>query len=164
MVPLLALNSPWDVSFDPAWGGPAHVHFERLSNWATRPEEGIRHYSGKATYRTNFILPEVPIGKACYLKLGDVKHLASITLNGKELGSLWCAPWRIQLPENLLNAGNNTLQITVANLWINRLIGDSALPPERRFTRTTSNPFHPDAPLEESGLLGPVILETVSTS
>ena len=164
IVPLLTLNSPWDVSFDPAWGGPADVRFERLTDWATRPEEGIRHYSGKARYRTNFSMPELTFGKSYYLTLGDVKHLASVTLNGKKLGSLWCAPWRIQLPESLLYAGNNTLEITVANLWINRLIGDSALPPERRFTRTTSNPFHPDAPLEESGLLGPVRVETISTS
>ena len=52
----------------------------------------------------------------------------------------------------------NSLEIVVANLWTNRLIGDSKLPEDQRFTWITGNPFHPDDPLLESGLLGPVEL------
>jgi hypothetical protein len=59
-----------------------------------------------------------------------------------------------------LKPGTNVLDITVANLWPNRLIGDAALPPEQRLTWTSQNPFKPDAALLESGLLGPVILQS----
>jgi len=45
----------------------------------------------------------------------------------------------------------------VINLWPNRLIGDAALPPEKRLTNTNIV-FKSDAPLLPSGLLGPVTL------
>jgi len=42
------------------------------------------------------------------------------------------------------------------NLWPNRLIGDAALPPEKRRTKTNVTKFKKDSRLLESGLLGPV--------
>jgi hypothetical protein len=51
------------------------------------------------------------------------------------------------------------LEVVVANLWTNRLIGDSNLPPEKRLTWITGNPFHPEDTLLESGLLGPVTIQ-----
>jgi hypothetical protein len=58
----------------------------------------------------------------------------------------------------------NELEIVVANLWCNRLIADSNLPPEQRLTWTTSNPFRPDDALIESGLLGPVTIQALPAS
>jgi hypothetical protein len=49
----------------------------------------------------------------------------------------------------------NTLEIEVANLWPNRMIGDAATP-ERKFTQTTYRPYKADDALLSSGLLGPV--------
>ena len=46
----------------------------------------------------------------------------------------------------------------VTNLWPNRLIGDSALPVEKRLTYATFQPYKPDDPLLDSGLIGPVTL------
>jgi len=79
-------------------------------------------------------------------------------LNGRDLGVVWTAPFHLDATE-ALKAGVNTLEIRVANLWPNRLIGDAALPSEQRVTWTTWNPFAKDAPLIESGLLGPVTLQ-----
>jgi len=59
----------------------------------------------------------------------------------------------------VLEAGTNVLEVRVANLWPNRLIGDAAVPPERRVTWTTWNPFAPNTPLLPSGLFGPVTLD-----
>jgi hypothetical protein len=57
----------------------------------------------------------------------------------------------------------NVLEIDVANLWPNRIIGDTRLPPDRRFTHTNVV-YKPDTPLWESGLLGPVRLEVIEVS
>ena len=58
-----------------------------------------------------------------------------------------------------LRPGENELRVEVANTWHNRLVGDAALPPAERITTTNiRQPFTPDTPLLESGLLGPVRL------
>jgi hypothetical protein len=58
-------------------------------------------------------------------------------------------------------APGNLLEIRVVNLWPNRLIGDAALPKEKRFARTNVE-FDKNTPLLESGLLGPVTLQAVN--
>ena len=151
------------MAFDPKWGGPAKIALTNLDDWSKRPEPGIRHYSGKAVYRTTFNAPGAAIdgpNVPICLSLGSVKNLASVRLNGRDLGVVWCQPWRVEIPPAVLRGRNNQLEITVANLWINRLIGDSALPEGKRLASTTWNPFHVNSPLEESGLLGPVTLCT----
>ncbi len=55
---VMTLTGPWTVAFDPAWGGPERIVFDRLDDWSTRPEDGIRHYSGIATYSLTFDLPD----------------------------------------------------------------------------------------------------------
>jgi hypothetical protein len=160
--PILILSGDWQVSFDPKWGGPANVVFENLEDWTKRPEEGIKFYSGTATYRKKFDLPNgldlkrsaLPI----YLDLGMVKDLAEVRLNGKYLGVVWTAPWRIDIRGAAVEKGNE-LEIDVINQWPNRLIGDSKLPPKKQFTKSNYK-LGPDDPLVSSGLLGPVILRS----
>jgi hypothetical protein len=156
---LAELSGPWEVAFDPKWGGPESVRFDALSDWSKRPEDGIRFYSGTAIYRKTFEAPKVPRGQPMYLELGVVKNLARVRLNGRDLGVVWCAPWRVEITD-AVRAGQNQLEIAVANLWPNRLIGDQSLPAAQRLTWTTWNPFTKDSALLESGLLGPVSLVT----
>lgn len=150
---LATLNGGWSVAFEPRFGGPASVRFDRLDDWKDRPEPAIRYYSGKAVYRTTF-----DGTAATVLSLGEVKNMASVRINGRELGVAWCAPWQVRIPKGVLKPRGNRLEITVANLWVNRLIGDAGLPPEKRVTKTTWSPYRPDSPLQPSGLLGPVRL------
>jgi hypothetical protein len=156
---LQQLTGPWSVSFDPRWGGPAKIVFDELQDWSKHTDPAIRSYSGQAIYRQSLDLPSQfdTGGSVVELDLGVVKNLARVRLNGVELGVVWCAPWRIDIT-SALKAKGNELEITIANLWPNRLIADSALPAEKRLTSTTWNPFQPDSPLLESGLLGPVKL------
>ncbi len=157
LVDLQTIDGPWEVSFDPRWGGPASVQFDHLQDWTERTEPGIRYYSGKATYRIRFDAANAPAQRAMFLSLGRVHNLASVRLNGSDLGVVWCAPWRASLPAHALKAGGNELEITVANLWLNRLIRDSGLPEKERLTWIPDKyPFQPDDPLQPSGLLGPV--------
>ncbi len=170
---LKAVEGPWDVSFDTVWGGPAHAIFDTLQEWTTRPEEGIRHYSGIARYRTTLELPEAPPTQL-WLDLGEVHCIARVSMNGRDLGVVWCAPWQVDIA-GVAKQGENQLEIEVANLWVNRLIGDEAFPddgvkdgkfPEWLLTgkpRTSGRyAFAPvkfysaTSPLQRSGLVGPV--------
>ncbi len=148
---------PWKVSFDPKWGGPGLVVFDKLRDWSKRSEPGIRYFSGTACYRTTFSLPAT-IRKSpggLYLDLGRVKNLAAVRLNGKDLGVVWTAPWRVKITDAVKPTGN-ILEIDVVNLWPNRLIGDASLPPEKRCTVTNVKTYKKNSSLLESGLLGPV--------
>ncbi len=159
---LAELTGPWEVYFDPRWGGPERVTFQTLDDWTRRSEEGIRFYSGTATYRKTFDLPSLDTRHSTlFLDLGRVRNLARVRLNGRDLGVLWCAPWRVDITASI-KPRDNRLEITVVNLWPNRLIGDQFRAPEKRLTSTTWNPFTKDSPLLESGLLGPLTLNSVA--
>jgi hypothetical protein len=93
------------------------------------------------------------------LDLGDVEVMAIVTLNGKKFRPLWKAPFRLDISP-ALKTGSNTLEIEVANLWPNRMIGDALLPVEKRLTWSSFEPFTSESPLPKSGLLGPVSIET----
>lgn len=154
------LSHSWEVMFDTTMGGPQKVFFEDLSNWIDRPEEGIKYYSGTATYRKSFDLSfKKGNGERVYLDLGDVKHISSVRFNNKDLGVLWCTPWRIDITDYVKETGN-FVEIDVINLWANRVIGDWKLPKEQRFTRTHDvfrfDMLRASTPLTDAGLLGPV--------
>jgi hypothetical protein len=176
---LVTLPGPWEVSFDPAWGGPKTVTFEQLEDWSKRSEEVIRFYSGTATYKKIFDLPD-GVREPLYLDLGEVKNLAQVRMNGKDLGVVWTAPWRVAIGDAVREKGNE-LEIEVVNLWPNRLIGDGRLPKDKRRTVTNVPTYDPILPkdyddaqcpvcedrkktgkgpeLLPSGLLGPVVLQ-----
>jgi hypothetical protein len=173
------LKGPWAVSFDPKWGGPEVVAFEKLEDWTARLEPGIKFYSGIATYRKVFDLDSPSNGHArLYLQLGKVNVMAHVRLNGQDLGIVWCAPWRVDITDSVKAKGNR-LEIEVANLWANRLIGDQQGPDGNirevqwpsgllegrslktgRYTFSTHLYYNADSPLQPSGLLGPVRVVT----
>jgi hypothetical protein len=196
---VLQLSGPWEVSFDPQWGGPARITFDALTDWTQRAEPGIQYYSGAATYRKEFDLPaSAQKGATLYLNLGTVRNLAHVKLNDRNLGVVWCAPWRVTITD-AVTAGRNRLEITVVNTWVNRLIGDerepddsdmvpwdppvrkggyapdipgrglkdlpdwlvhgTARPAAHRYTFASWRFYPQDAPLQASGLLGPVTVQ-----
>jgi len=119
-----------------------------------------------------------------YLDLGKVAVMAEVKLNGKDLGILWKPPYRVDITD-AVKSGENILEIKVVNLCVNRMIGDELLPedserndngtlkkwpqwledgkpsPTGRFTFTSWRLWKKDQPLQESGLLGPVTIQTV---
>lgn len=155
--PVHPLSGSWQVSFDPRWGGPESVEFAELTDWTKRPEDGIRFYAGTATYRQTFDVPDSlrAAGRQLVLDLGVVKQLAQVKLNGRDLGVLWAFPFRVDVTGAVQPTGN-VLEVELVNFWPNRVIGDQALPEEKRLTRTNIRKLTKDTPLVESGLLGPV--------
>jgi hypothetical protein len=159
--PLGNLEGPWTVAFDAKRGGPAEpVRFDRLVDWTTRPESGIKYFSGTAVYTRKFDLPSATLpaalgGQRLILDLGEVHEVASVKLNGQDLGIVWMHPARMDITSVVKPVGND-LEIKVVNLWPNRLIGDSALPPGQQFTMTNIHHFTKTSQLLPSGLLGRV--------
>lgn len=164
--PPLGLHGPWDLRFPAAWGAPPRVSLPHLISWTQSSDQGVKYFSGTATYRKDFDLPAAFFGrgKSVWLNLGDVKILAEVKLNGREIGILWKPPFRADITA-AAHPGRNTLEVRVTNLWPNRMIGDQHLPPAKRYTWSTYEPYTADSPLLPSGLLGPVRIsgsETVS--
>ena len=152
------IEGPWVLKFPPKWGAPDQVTLEKLISWADHQEEGVKHFSGTATYQKDFQWKNGNAETKYFLDLGSVKELAQVFLNGKDLGVLWKLPFRVDIT-NALKPGKNNLEIRITNLWPNRLIGDAALPKEKRLTWSTFEPYKPEDPLLPSGLLGPVNIQ-----
>ncbi len=126
---LKTLAGPWNVAFDPKWGGPEEIKFDKLVDWSKHPEKSVKYYSGAAAYRQQFDMPAAASSSAnLFIDLGEVYNLARVTLNDENLGVVWCAPWRLELPAALLKKQGNELTIEVVNTWVNRLIGDEQEP------------------------------------
>jgi hypothetical protein len=156
----IAIAGPWQVRFDPKWRGPQQVNFKELVDWTQRPEDGIRFYSGTATYSTKFVLPSAAKpGQRLWLDLGTVRELATVRVNGKALGTLWKTPWRVDVT-TAVQAGDNQLEVDVVNPWHNRIVGDLRLPESERCTYLALPVLQADAPLVPAGLLGPVRIES----
>jgi hypothetical protein len=157
-----SVSGPWEVSFPPDHGAPPHAHFAELSSWTASSDPGVKYFSGTATYTTTFTGNNRWVGKGArvQLNLGDVKDIAEVTLNGRQLGVLWKHPFVVDVT-GALHAGRNQLEVKVTNVWPNRLIGDKQ-PGARQIAYTTFDPYKADSPLLPSGLLGPVTLSRVS--
>jgi hypothetical protein len=178
------ITGAWTVSFPPNWGAPASISLEKLVSWTDYPDDGVRYFSGTATYARDLDIPaeRLQAGRELWLDLGRVKNFAEVTLNGRDLGVLWKPPFRVNVT-SAAKPGTNRLEIRITNLWPNRLIGDEQLPSDRtwngmqlaawpqwvldgkpsptgRFTFTTWHHWTKDSRLLESGLIGPVMLRS----
>jgi len=155
---LSELDGPWTVHFDPKWGGPESAQFDQLESWTTRPEPGIKFYSGTATYKKTFELSNSELrtpNSELWLDLGSLRELAEVRVNGQSCGIIWTPPFRVDITR-ALKPGANQLEIDVVNFWPNRIIGDASLPPEQRRTQTNIRKLTAGTALMESGLFGPV--------
>lgn len=157
------LAGPWTVHFPQGWGAPDEATFASLSSWSEREEEGIKYFSGTATYTKILEIPQeiAQSGTRSYIDLGLVRDIARVRINGRDLGVVWTPPYLAEM-SGAVQAGANTIEIDVTNMWINRLTGDQLLPKDQRFLRTNIPPPPRDIGgdemwhVEPAGLLGPV--------
>ncbi|MCX6895597.1 MAG: glycosyl hydrolase [Verrucomicrobia bacterium] len=183
----LPLDTDWNVTFQPERGAPPSAHLDRLMDLSRHPEEGIRHFSGTASYRKTIRLSSAQLQPgSLFLDLGAVHNLAEVIVNGHNLGVLWKQPFRADIT-GALQAGENEIEVRVTDLWVNRLIGDvtkmaqagfkyhnsgalarwpewvgkDAPPADAPVSFAIWQHYTKDSPLPPSGLLGPVTLQTV---
>ena len=79
-----------------------------------------------------------------------------LSLNGKEIGTLWKDPYQLEI-SGFLIPGKNKLSVEVANTWTNRIIGDLNNKCGKKYTWSNSTShYDKDSKLIRSGLIGPV--------
>lgn len=185
------ISGPWLVMFPQESGAPPEITLPELISLHKHSDDGVKYFSGTATYKAHFTLTRDLTSKSVYLDLGRVENIAEVRVNGRYIGTLWKAPYRIDITD-ALRTGENELEIAVTNVWVNRLIGDEQQPEEydysgdigfidgairelpewyiqgkpkpksNRVTFTTWKLHRKDSPLLESGLIGPVALRIYS--
>lgn len=157
-----SVDGVWQVNFDPKSGGPdGPVVFTTLTDWSKNEIPGIKYYSGTADYMQIIKWNNNLTGhRQIWMDLGNVANTATVTINGVYCGTVWTPPYRLDVTK-IMKTGYNKVHVEVSNTWANRLIGDHALPENKRLTWTTA-PYRLDnKPLLPAGLLGPVKIITV---
>ena len=150
------LAPKWKVTFLPTYAPAFEKTFDKLEDWRVNPDSAVKYFSGKAVYAASFKVKNAD--KGLFLDLGEVKGMATVSINGKELPTLWTAPYRLSITP-YIKKGKNSLEIEVVNCWWNRLAGDAKLPVEKRVTWTPNPIVSVKSHLLPSGLLGPVTLK-----
>ncbi len=184
---VLVVNGPWTLRFPSGWGAPSEVTLDKLKPWNSLSDAGAKYFSGTATYTKTLTIPAAFLNKGRHLTLdlGQVAVMAKVSLNGRNLGILWKPPFQLDITA-AAKPGVNQLEIAVVNLWSNRLIGDEQLPedserntngtlkawpqwlldgkpsPTGRLTFSSWRLWKNDDALQDSGLLGPVVLRTAA--
>lgn len=185
------ITGPWSIFFPEGWGAPASATMEKLTSWSESSDKGIKYFSGTATYKNTFEIKKITKGARYILDLGKVKNLAVVRINGKTAGTLWTAPFRIDIT-SFIKKGTNSIEFDVTNLWLNRMVGDefepediewseakragagrsmlkvpewlekgTPRPSKNRKTVVVYKFFTTNEPLLESGLIGPVTINTI---
>jgi hypothetical protein len=156
-VPLAELSGAWTVAFQPGRGAPASAVLPALAPLNENANAGIKYFSGMATYTKDFAAPRGwKPGQPLWLDLGEAREVAEVLVNGQHAGYAWHAPYRVEIGAQV-RRGRNQVTVRVANLWVNRLIGD-AQPGAQKVTWTAMPTYLPNAALQPSGLIGPVTI------
>jgi len=158
-----------EIAFPVDWytGGTAvkTVRQRGFPDWTGFADDDLRYFSGVATYRFD-------VSETGVIDFGDVRNVADVFVDGVHVKTLWRPPYRCTVPKG-------RVEVRVANLWVNRLIGDERLPSDRewngkqlkeipawvregcpsptgRKTFTTWHHWKSEDALRPSGILGPV--------
>jgi hypothetical protein len=152
------IGGSWRVAFPPNLGAPPGITLPALQSWSTHGDDGVRYFSGTATYTRSVDAPGewFRAGARMLLDLGRVADMADVSINGRRFDLLWKPPYRLDVT-GTLRPGRNEIVIKVTNEWTNRIMGDRIAPAGRRVLSPvaggrTGGPANPP----ESGLLGPV--------
>ena len=155
---VLIIDTPWDITLTPMTGKGKKIKMKRLTDLSKSDDDYVRHFSGTAIYRTIIKLPDELRGKTVKLDMGDVREMARVKVNGCDAGGVWTRPYKVDVTD-MLKKGDNVIEIEVVNTWVNRLVGDSRLPEEKRESWSNFRTHNPDTPLQSTGLLQDVKLE-----
>lgn len=155
---IVAVNTPWKVSFKSPLTVPEPIELVKLQDLATLPDPKVKYFSGNMIYTTEMDVDMADVSKKkVELDLGKVAKMAKVWVNGQYIGGVWTYPYSVDIT-SALKQGQNTIRIDVVNTWVNRLIGNTIYPEMAKETWVGMSPYNRDSQLQESGLIGPVQL------
>lgn len=152
---IATVEGPWNVKFQEKRGAPVEATFDRLESYTESNVFGIKYFSGVASYTNSFDMDKTE-GRVI-IDLGKVRDLAEVYVNGEYCGITWKEPYVLDITD-AVNEGRNSIEVRVANVWVNRIIGDEQPGNPERITHCDSRHYRADSPLNEAGLLGPVTI------
>lgn len=124
-------NNQWTIAFEETG---KTLQTNELKSWDSYDEPEIKYYSGHATYTTEFnhkpTKKRAAAGIDDYvLSLENVNNIATVYVNGINCGTVWRAPYRVNISK-ALQTGKNKVEISIVNTWANALLGnDLGTPP-----------------------------------
>ncbi|WP_233244034.1 glycosyl hydrolase [Tamlana fucoidanivorans] len=153
----IRLQNNWNLTFEDGWGTPKIIEATVLKSLSEFENDAVQHYSGTTTYTKTINFNE--IGTQTILELGEVANIAELWCNGKKVGVKWAPPFDFNISK-YVKIGKNTFEIKVTNTWRNQLIYDNSRPKGQKKTWTTNPPKKNETQLENTGLIGPVVLKS----
>jgi hypothetical protein len=136
------IQGPWTVQFAAGMGAPAELQLHELISWSEHADPGVRYFSGRASYLKDVRIDTAMLrgSRRVLLDLGQVEVIARVALNGTPLGVAWKPPYVIDITD-AAQPGSNRLEISVVNLWPNRMIGDAQLPEDADWVAQSFGPL-----------------------
>ena len=74
-------------------------------DWSKSEDDRLKYYSGTANYTTTFTHQKSG-AKEMLIDLGEVGVMATVTLNDKNVGTLWMAPYRLNIMDAVQEGEN----------------------------------------------------------
>jgi len=138
----MEVAGPWSVAIAASEQYPVFEAWQQVHELTDLSAPGqLPDFSGTFRYEASFLWQPANAGLSVELDLGGVYEIAQAWVNGTDAGIRLCPPYRLPIG-HLVRPGANELVIEVTNTLV----------------REQLDPFSRFAPLEPSGLLGPVQL------
>lgn len=153
---LIDISKDWTLKFDTSMGGPASYQLDSLQSWSDIDNEGIKYYSGIASYEKDFYASKDALtkGTEAFVVFEDIQEMAHVFVNGQDCDIVWTPPYKADITK-YLRAGSNHITVRVVNTWNNRIVGDLRNPDKKQYTRTNIKyKFKAESSLLKSGLIG----------
>jgi len=172
----LDISRGWQVAFE---GTGKEISMDSLRSWTQL--EGLKFFSGHATYQKKFVVPadflkegvrvELNLGESTPLPVqekahfqawldGPVREAAEAYVNGHRVGVIWHPPYELDIT-TFLYAGENEVRMVVGNTAVNAMAG-SPLPDRAQLTARYGERFVDQGNelvrTVTSGLTGPIRL------
>jgi len=148
-----------DIQFQPSYDADIQsINTKELKSLTEYEEPAVRYFSGIARYTIKFSMPENFVQTDdVFLNLGIFESIASVSLNAKPIGIVWMKNSELKINDMLQK--ENTIEIEVANVSRNRIIGDYIEFGQLKNVWTSAPVeqfLDKDKPLKPSGLIGPI--------
>ena len=106
----------WQIEFVPFRDEEFSIETDALFDFGGHPDSRIATFAGTAIYRTDFNLDDT---EWAFLDLGLEKHVSEIKVNGQDLGVRWWGRHLYPIPPEVLNEGENKLEIAYTTTLAN---------------------------------------------